>query len=309
MEFDHQPVLVEEMLTYLKINPSGCYVDGTLGRGGHSFALLSKLNEQGKIIALDRDRQAINAVQEETDDERLILVHENYINIPEVLNKLGVKKVDGMYFDLGFSSPQVDNPRRGFSYHRDGPLDMRMNRQQSLNAEEIVNSFSKAKLAKIIKEYGEENWAERIAEFIVKFREQKKIKTTTRLVEVIKKAIPASARRKGGHPARRTFQALRIAVNNELEQLKEMLSAVVSRLVSGGRVAVISFHSLEDRIVKHTFKNMALKCVCPPDFPECFCDKEQTLKIITKKPVSASENEIENNKRARSAKLRVGEKI
>lgn len=310
MKYIHKPVLLEKTIEYLNIKKDGIYVDGTLGRGGHSEAILKELGTSGKVIGIDRDLTAINTVDKKLKKyDNLNLVHGNFINIPEILDNLNIDKVDGMLFDLGVSSPQFDDPERGFSYQKEGPLDMRMNKKQGLTAKEIVNSFSKEDLTRIIKEYGEERWASRIAQFIVEFREKKEIDTTFDLVEIIKSAIPASARRKGGHPARRTFQALRIATNNELNQLKELIHKVIPRLKTGGRICIISFHSLEDRIVKHTFIEKSKDCICPPDFPVCVCDHEPELKIITRKPVQADRKEIKENPRARSAKLRVAEKF
>ncbi|MEJ6950943.1 16S rRNA (cytosine(1402)-N(4))-methyltransferase RsmH [Natronospora cellulosivora (SeqCode)] len=309
MQEEHKPVLLKETIDYLKCKKDGIYIDGTLGRGGHSLEILKKISNEGKLIAIDRDIDAINQVKEKINNfQNLTLVHDNYINIPSVLKNLQIEKVDGMLFDLGVSSPQFDNPERGFSYNYDAPLDMRMNQGQDLTAAKIVNTFSKEEISKIIKKYGEEKWSSRIASFIVKFRNQKEIKSTFDLVEVIKAAIPASARRSGGHPARRTFQALRIATNNELEQVEEMIRSIIPFLKTGGRVCIISFHSLEDRIVKLGFRQLAKKCVCPPDFPICTCDKEAKIKIITRKPVIAGEDELDENPRARSAKLRVAEK-
>jgi 16S rRNA (cytosine1402-N4)-methyltransferase len=280
-----------------------------LGRGGHTAGILENLGDEGLVIALDRDLEAIKAVKDSIESKNLILEHANYINIGDVLDKHEIDKVDGMIFDLGVSSPQLDDSDRGFSYQNNGPLDMRMNRDQKLTAADIVNNYRKDKLKEIIYDYGEENWAARIADFIVAYREKKEIETTFELVDIIKAAIPASARRSGGHPARRTFQALRIATNNELNQLEDMITNAVNRLKKGGRICIISFHSLEDRIVKHKFKDLASDCVCPPELPVCACDKEPLVKIITKSPIRATEEEIEENYRSRSAKLRVAEKI
>jgi len=275
MEYKHQAVLLEEAIEYLNIKEDGIYLDGTLGRAGHSSEILKKLSAAGKLIAVDRDTAAIKAVREKfIDNESLILEHANFQEIDQVLAKLGIEGVDGMLFDLGVSSPQLDNPERGFSYQNDGPLDMRMNPEQKLTAQDIVNNYSQAELERIITEYGEENWAARIAEFIVKMRKEKAIETTNDLVEVIKAAIPKAVRRSGGHPARRTFQALRIETNNELEQLKNLIDKAVSFLNPEGRIVIITFHSLEDRIVKHKFRDLAKDCTCPPDFPICVCDKK-----------------------------------
>lgn len=310
MEYKHQAVLLEEAIEYLNIKEDGIYLDGTLGRSGHSSEILKKLSAAGKLIAVDRDTAAIKAVQEKfTDNESLILEHANFQEIDQVLAKLGIEGVDGMLFDLGVSSPQLDNPERGFSYQNDGPLDMRMNPEQKLTAQDIVNNYSQAELERIITEYGEENWAARIAEFIVKMRKEKAIETTSDLVEVIKAAIPKAVRRSGGHPARRTFQALRIETNNELEQLKNLIDKAVSFLNPEGRIVIITFHSLEDRIVKHKFRDLAKDCTCPPDFPICVCDKKAEVKVITSSPIQASDSEKEFNPRSRSAKMRVAEKI
>lgn len=309
MTDSHIPVLLDKTIKYLKIKKNGTYLDGTLGRGGHTAAILDKLEEKGQLIAIDRDLKAINEVKDKLKSDNLILEHANYIDIDIILDKHNIDLIDGMIFDLGVSSPQLDNSDRGFSYKNNGPLDMRMNRDQKLTAAKIVNEYRKDKIEQIIDDYGEENWAARIAEFIVAFRKKKRIETTFELVDVIKAAIPASARRSGGHPARRTFQALRIATNNELNQLKEMIERAVSRLKEKGRICVISFHSLEDRIVKHKFKELASDCICPPELPVCVCDQEPQIKIITKKPVRASKEEVQNNYRSRSAKLRVAEKI
>lgn len=309
MKYQHKPVLLQETIDFLNIKEDGIYIDGTLGRGGHTEAILKRLENTGRVIAIDRDIAAIRQVRERLADySNLELIHNNYVRIPEILNDLKIEKVDGMLFDIGVSSPQFDNPERGFSYNYEADLDMRMNQEQGLTAAEIVNSYTEDELTGIIREYGEEKWASRIASFIVDFRKKKEIRTTFDLVDVIKAAIPASARRTGGHPARRTFQALRIATNNELNQLSDMIDNAVSYIKTGGRICIISFHSLEDRIVKNKFREMAKKCVCPPDFPICVCDKKARLKVITRKPVTAGEEELKENPRARSAKLRVGEK-
>jgi 16S rRNA (cytosine1402-N4)-methyltransferase len=309
MNFEHIPVMLDTTIKYLKCKKDGIYVDGTLGRGGHTAAILENLSDEGLVIALDRDLEAINSVKDSIESKNLILEHANYIDVDKVLDKNNIKEVDGMIFDLGVSSPQLDNSDRGFSYNNNGPLDMRMNRDQKLSAADIVNNYRKDRIEKIIYDYGEDKWASRIAEFIVAFRKKKEIETTFELVDIIKAAIPASARRSGGHPARRTFQALRIATNNELNQLENMIDVAVKRLKNEGRICIISFHSLEDRIVKHKFKELASDCICPPELPVCKCDKEPLVKIITRKPVRASEKEVDDNYRARSAKLRVAEKI
>ncbi|HHU91618.1 MAG TPA: 16S rRNA (cytosine(1402)-N(4))-methyltransferase RsmH [Halanaerobiaceae bacterium] len=310
MNKEHIPVLLEETIEYLNCQKEGIYIDGTLGRGGHTGEILKKLEGTGKLIGIDRDIEAIRKVEERYGKlANLDLIHDNYINIPAILDRIGIREVDGMLFDLGVSSPQFDNPERGFSYNYDAFLDMRMDQEQELTAAEIVNTYSQEDLSRIIKDYGEEKWASRIADFIVKARKRKPIERTLELVEIIKAAIPAAARRSGGHPARKTFQALRIATNNELNQLEEMLGKVVAYLKPGGRICVITFHSLEDRIVKNKFRQLAQNCTCPPDFPVCVCDNKAELKILTRKPVTASKEELANNSRARSAKLRVAEKI
>lgn len=310
MTFEHKAVLLNEAVEYLNIKEDGIYFDGTLGRAGHSSEILKYLSEKGKLIAVDRDIAAVEAVEKKfSSNKSLILEHSNFQDFDKVFKKLGIEAVDGMLFDLGVSSPQLDNAERGFSYQKDGPLDMRMNQNQSLTAADIVNNYSQAELEKIIEEFGEENWAARIAEFIVKMREDKKIESTQDLVDVIKAAVPKGARRSGGHPARRTFQALRIATNNELKQLENLIDKAVSYLNSGGRLVIISFHSLEDRIVKHSFRELAKDCVCPPDFPICVCDKKAEVKVLTRSPIQASKEEKESNPRSRSAKLRAAEKL
>ncbi|RQD74458.1 MAG: 16S rRNA (cytosine(1402)-N(4))-methyltransferase RsmH [Halanaerobium sp. MSAO_Bac5] len=310
MSFEHKAVLLNEAIKYLNIKEDGVYLDGTLGRGGHSFEILKHLSQQGKLIAIDRDLEAIQAVREkQAENSSLILEHANFQDFDKLLAKHSISKLDGMLFDLGVSSPQLDNAERGFSYQKDGPLDMRMNQKQRLTAADIVNNYSREELIKIISDYGEENWAVRIAEFIVEAREDEEIERTSDLVEIIKAAVPKGARRGGGHPARRTFQALRIATNDELKQLQNLINKSVSYLNKGGRIVIISFHSLEDRIVKHSFRELAKDCSCPPDFPICVCDKVAQVKVITRSPIEAKKKEVEENPRARSAKLRAAEKI
>lgn len=308
--FHHRTVLQNEAVEALNVQDGGVYVDATLGGGGHSEAILSRLNE-GLLIGIDQDDQAIAAAKERLrpGGVHLILVRDNFAHLDSILNKQGIETVNGILFDLGVSSPQLDEGERGFRYQEDAPLDMRMDRRQSLTAYEIVNEWPQEDLSRIIWEYGEERFARAIARRIEEARKKAPIATTGGLVEIIKEAIPAPARRTGPHPAKRTFQAIRIAVNREMEVLQEALHQAVEHLAPEGRVAVISFHSLEDRIVKETFQAYAAGCTCPPDFPICVCGKKPTLKIVTKKPILPSEAEIEGNPRARSAKLRVAKKL
>ncbi|AGB41712.1 S-adenosyl-methyltransferase MraW [Halobacteroides halobius DSM 5150] len=310
MEFNHIPVLLDEVLEYLNCKEDGIYVDCTLGGAGHSKEIVKQL-DSGKLVGIDQDKAAIEAAWEKLSDysDKVELVRANYQELNQVLDQLGIDKVDGFLFDLGVSSYQLDNPSRGFSYRYEAPLDMRMDQRQNKTAADIVNDYSKSELTKIIRKYGEEKWANRIAEFIVDYRKQERIKTTTELVKIIKDAIPAPARRKGPHPAKRTFQAIRIAVNNELEIVEEAIQDAIERLNPKGRICVISFHSLEDKIVKHNFKELAIDCICPPKLPICGCDKEAKVKVITKSAISPTKEEISQNRRARSSKLRVAEKI
>ncbi len=307
---EHVPVLYDEVLKFLNINPDGIYVDGTIGRGGHAKGIIHKLQEgKGKLIGIDKDKEAINYCKNNLPSEKLSLYHGSFTKLPEIISLEKIDYVSGILFDLGVSSPQLDNADRGFSYSHDSFLDMRMNQEQELTAADIINNSSHQELERIIKEYGEEKWASRIADFIVKRRKKEKINSSKQLVNLIKDAIPASARRKGGHPARRTFQALRIATNKELEELQEILKLVPDLLRKQGRVCVISFHSLEDRIVKNKFKEHAKECICPPDFPICSCNKTKKLKILTKNLVKPDKEEKNENPRARSAKLRAAEKV
>ena len=310
MNFEHEPVLLSEVIDNLEIKENGIYVDCTIGGAGHSKKIAQRLSAEGQLIGVDQDQAAIEAASENLSntDPEVKLIRDNYSNLNTILRDLEITAVDGFLFDLGVSSHQLDEPERGFSYRYEAPLDMRMDQRQEQTAADIVNDYSQEQLTEIIGEYGEENWAQRIAGFIVEERKEERIETTLELVEVIKNAIPASARRSGGHPAKRTFQALRIAVNNELEIIETAIKDAVNRLKVGGRICIISFHSLEDRIVKHTFKDLARDCICPPKMPVCGCDEEAEIKIITKSAVTASEEELEENYRARSAKLRVAEK-
>ena len=307
MDFHHVSVLRKETIANLITDTSGVYVDCTLGGGGHSRALADQLTGQATIIGLDQDRDAIAAATERLADTscRHIFVQRNFRYISEVLDELGIDTVDGIMFDLGVSSYQLDTPDRGFSYMQDGPLDMRMDRSQGRSAYDIVNGYSEADLYRIIKDYGEERWAKRIAEFIVKERQEKPLERTEELVQVIKKAIPAGARKDGPHPAKRTFQAIRIEVNDELGILKDSLEHAAQRLKRGGRLCVITFHSLEDRIAKQALRLLATDCICPPDMPVCTCHHQAILKV-KRQPILPSPEELDLNPRARSAKLRVG---
>jgi 16S rRNA (cytosine1402-N4)-methyltransferase len=311
MEFKHTSVLFDESIENLNIKPDGIYVDGTLGGGGHASGICEKLNDKGIFIGIDRDGDALDASKERLKvySCRKYFIKSNYSNIKAVLEELDISDVDGALLDLGVSSFQLDNFERGFSYMQNAPLDMRMNANDSTTAEEIVNNYSVKELTEIIRNYGEEHWASRISEFIGKARKEKRIETTFELVEIIKAAIPAAARRDGPHPAKRTFQAIRIEVNDELGQLERAVDEFCDVLKPGGRLCIITFHSLEDRIVKDVFNLRADPCTCPKNFPMCFCGKTADVKKISKKPIVATKEELEINSRARSAKLRVAEKI
>ena len=310
MEFEHVPVLFNEVMEALNIKPDGIYVDGTVGGGGHSSGICQRLTEGGVLIAVDRDREALNAAEKRLSEYSCEkrFVHANYSDVEAIAGAAG-KKVQGILLDLGVSSYQLDNPERGFSYMHDAPLDMRMDDSDRLTAYDVVNGYSKAELTRMIKEYGEERWASRIAELIVRERAESTIDSTGRLTEIIKAAIPAGARRTGPHPAKRTFQAIRIEVNDELGHLREAVEKLPDLLDSGGRIAIITFHSLEDRIVKTEFERRLDPCTCPKDFPVCVCGKVADVKRVTRKPIAPSEEETETNPRARSAKLRVLEKL
>ena len=309
MEFIHKSVLLDECIEALNIRPDGVYVDGTLGRAGHSREIAKRLTT-GRLICIDRDMAAIEAAKTRLAEwmDRVTLVHSNFSELGDVLAEAGVTGVDGMLFDLGVSSPQLDDASRGFSYMKDAPLDMRMDASAALSAYEVVNGWSYEELRRILYEYGEERYAPAIAKNIVRVREQAPIRTTLELVDVIKGAMPAAALREKQHPAKRSFQAIRIAVNGELDALPPMMSAAVDSLNPGGRLAVITFHSLEDRIIKHAMQDMAKGCTCPPNFPVCVCGKKPRVKILTRKPIISGETELTENSRARSAKLRVAEK-
>lgn len=310
-EFKHQSVLLKEAVHYLDIKPAGVYLDATIGGGGHALQIASRMNHQGLLIGIDQDQAAIHASQERLANVNpaVKLFRSNFEAIPDILKDLGINAIDGALFDLGVSSFQLDEIERGFSYKSDAPLDMRMDRSRPFSAFHLVNSASVDELTRIIGEYGEERWAKRIALFIDRQRREKEIKTTGELAEIIKNAIPAAARRTGPHPARRTFQALRIAVNNELEVLEKALEETIPLLGQGGRLVVISFHSLEDRIVKNVFAKEAKGCHCPKELPVCQCNRRPRLKILTRKPVIPTEDEINLNPRARSSKLRSAEKL
>lgn len=309
MDFQHVPVLLDEVIEGLNIKENGIYVDGTLGGAGHSLEIIKRL-KKGQLIGIDQDINAINKSTEVLKDhlDKATLVQSNYANIENVLKDLGVEKVDGILLDIGVSSHQLDVGERGFSYHQDAPLDMRMNRDQELSAWDVVNKYSKEDLQKIIWEYGEEKWSKRIAEFIVREREEASIDTTFQLVDIIKKAIPKKFRM-DSHPAQKTFQAIRIEVNDELNVLGEAIPKMVRLLNKGGRICIITFHSLEDRIVKRSFNQLARECICPSDFPVCVCDKEKELEVITRKPIVPKDIEVKRNPRSRSAKLRIGARI
>lgn len=310
MDFKHVSVLLNECIKGLNIKEDGIYVDGTLGGAGHSSHIAQELGENGRLIGIDQDQNALRASSERLKEfKNVTLVHNNFSNIKEVLEELNISGADGILLDLGVSSHQLDVPERGFSYMNDAPLDMRMNSESSFSAMDIVNGYSKEELERIIREYGEEKWASRVADFIVKGREEKVIETTFELVDIIKAAIPASARREGPHPAKRTFQAIRIEVNKELEILEKAVKDCLDSLNPGGRLCIITFHSLEDRIVKNVYKERQNPCTCPPSFPICVCNNKPDIKIISKKPIIPSDEELEVNPRSRSAKLRIAEKI
>ena len=308
--FGHKPVLLDECLDALHIRPDGIYVDGTLGRAGHSLEIVKRLTT-GRLFCLDRDETAIDAAKLRLADymDRVTLVHSNFSRLGDVLAEQGVTGVDGMLFDLGVSSPQLDEARRGFSYMHDAPLDMRMDQTAALTARDVVNDWSYEDLRRILFEYGEERYAPAIAKAIVKRRQESPIETTGQLVSIIRAAMSPAALREKQHPAKRTFQAIRIAVNDELGELPPMLQAASQLLAPGGRLAVISFHSLEDRIIKKTLQELSTGCTCPPNFPVCVCGKKPKMKLVTRKPIVAGAAELVYNPRARSAKLRVAEKI
>ena len=310
MEFRHKSVLLEESIDALQIKPDGIYVDGTLGGGGHSYEICTHLSDKGRLIGIDQDEAAIEAAtgRLERFKDRVTIVRSNYCNMKRELGRLGITSVDGVILDLGVSSYQRDEASRGFTYREDAPLDMRMDQRQTLSAKEVVNEYSEMELYHIIRDYGEEKFAKNIAKHIVSARNQKALETTGELIHVIKAAIPAKVRAVGGHPAKRTFQAIRIEVNRELDVLENSLGDMIDLLNDGGRICVITFHSLEDRIVKNKFRECENPCTCPKEFPVCVCGKKSKGKVITRKPVIPSQEELEENSRAKSSKLRVFER-
>lgn len=310
MEFKHVSVLLDECINGLNIRKDGIYVDGTMGGAGHSSEIVKNLKKEGTLIGVDQDTNALDASKKRLEAYNNVkYIHSNFKNIKKVLAELNIEKVDGILLDLGVSSHQLDEAERGFSYMQNAPLDMRMNRKETFSAKDIINNYSKKELQKIIQDFGEEKWASRIADFIVKSREDKEIETTFELVDIIKAAVPASARRDGPHPAKRTFQAIRIEVNKEIDILEKTILDCIDVLNPLGRLCIITFHSLEDRIVKNVFRRIENPCTCPPDFPICICEKKKQIKIITRKPILPSSEELKENPRARSAKLRIAEKI
>jgi len=310
MDFKHESVLLNECIENLKIKSDGIYVDGTLGGAGHSKYILEKL-DSGLLIGIDQDEDALKAADDvlKKVNSNYKLVHSNFSDVINVLDELGIDKIDGILLDLGVSSYQIDNPERGFSYMKKGDLDMRMDQSQSLTAKKVVNEYSYDELIDIFFKFGEEKFSKRIARHIVEKRAEKEISTTIELVDIIKESLPSSALHKDSHPAKRVFQAIRIEVNNELGIIENTIFNVIKRMNKGGRVVIITFHSLEDRIVKHAFKELYIDCICPPGMPICTCGKQREIKIITKKPIYPTGDELNVNSRSRSAKLRVAEKI
>lgn len=312
MEFKHYSVLLNETIENLNIKPDGIYVDGTLGGGGHAYQVASRLSEKGRLIGIDQDADAIAAAGERLKEfgDKITIIRSNYANMKEELHRIGVEKVDGIVLDLGVSSFQLDTPERGFTYRdENAPLDMRMDDRQSLTAKDIVNGYSEMDLYRIIRDYGEDKFAKNIAKHIVQERAKKPIKTTGELTEIIRASIPMKVQVTGGHPAKRTFQAIRIELNKELEVLQNNLDDMIDLLNPGGRICIITFHSLEDRIVKTNFKRNENPCTCPSDFPVCVCGKKSKGKVVTRKPILPSEEELEVNSRSKSAKLRVFERV
>jgi 16S rRNA (cytosine1402-N4)-methyltransferase len=311
LEFLHIPVLYEESLSGLLCSPGKTMVDGTLGGGGHALGILKRITPGGRLIGLDKDEEALKVASQRLAGfgNAFTAVHADYANIPRVLHELGIGGIDGCLLDLGVSSYQLDNPERGFSYHADAPLDMRMDRSQALNAREVVNEYSKQELVRVLRDYGEERFAGRIADRIVKRRAERPIERTVELAELIKEAIPAAARRTGPHPARRAFQGIRMEVNGELDNLGRALDGIRDALRPGGRLCIITFHSLEDRLIKTVFARWAAPCTCPKDFPQCVCGKTPYGRVVTRRPIVSGAVETDENARARSAKLRVFERM
>lgn len=310
MKFEHVSVLLKETISGLKIKEDGIYVDGTLGGAGHAYQVCSRLGEQGRFVGIDQDEAAILTGQERLAEfgDKVSIVRSNYCNMKEVLHGLGIEKVDGIVLDLGVSSYQLDTVERGFSYKEDAPLDMRMDNRQDMTAKDIVNTYSEMELYRIIRDYGEDKFAKNIAKHIVRMRQEKEIETTYELNEAIRAAIPMKVRKNTGHPSKKTFQAIRIELNKELEVLNNTLQDMIDLLNPNGRICIITFHSLEDRIVKSIFRKNENPCTCPPSFPVCMCGMESKGKVITRKPILPSEEEMENNRRSKSAKLRVFER-
>lgn len=310
MEFKHKSVLLDETIENLAVKPDGIYVDGTLGGGGHSYEIAKRLSDKGRLIGIDQDADAIAAATKRLEPfkDKVTIVRNNYCNMDLVLKELNIEKVDGIVLDLGVSSYQLDTAERGFTYNVDVPLDMRMDQRQEITARDIVNDYSEFDLFRIIRDYGEDKFAKNIAKHIVAARQEKPIETTFELNEIIKAAIPAKMRAVGGHPSKKTYQAIRIELNHELDVLKDSIDMMIEHLNEDGRFCIITFHSLEDRIVKTGFRNNENPCTCPPDFPVCVCGKASKGKVITRKPIIPSEEEIEENKRSKSSKLRVFER-
>ncbi|MCF2555204.1 16S rRNA (cytosine(1402)-N(4))-methyltransferase RsmH [Faecalicatena contorta] len=310
MEFKHKSVLLEETVNGLNIKPDGIYVDGTLGGGGHAYEVCRRLGNKGSIVGIDQDAAAIEAAGARLKDfgEKVTIVRSNYCDMKSQLHKLGIDKVDGIVLDLGVSSYQLDTAERGFSYREDAPLDMRMDTRQKMTARDIVNDYTEMELYRVIRDYGEDKFAKNIARHIVMERGKAPIETTGQLTEIIRKSIPMKYQKKSGHPAKRTFQAIRIELNRELDVLRDSLDDMINILNPGGRLCIITFHSLEDRIVKSAFKKNEHPCTCPPDFPVCVCGKVSKGKVITRKPILPGEEELEYNSRAASAKLRIFER-
>ncbi len=311
MEFHHIPIMLQEVIEQLNIRPNGAYVDGTVGGAGHSSEILKRLSETGRLVGIDQDRTAVETAKERLAaiSDRATVVKSNFVNFDIVLDDLGIGQVDGVLLDLGVSSYQFDQADRGFSYRFDAPLDMRMDQMQEETAADIVNGYSEEELTRILREYGEEPFARRIAATICKAREKTPIRTTFELNELITSSIPASARRNGGHPSKQTYQAIRIALNRELQVLEDSIERMIKRLSSGGRLCVITFHSLEDRIVKNAMRTAERPCICPPDFPVCVCGRIPLGKVIARKPITPTPEELKRNPRSKSAKLRVFERV